>query len=81
MDLQMPIMDGYEASRMIRYREKELELRDPVPIFAITAQASVEDRRRSMDAGMSAYFVKPVNPEILLSAVNSVLSMDADGKK
>ena len=81
MDLQMPIMDGYEASRMIRYREKELESRDPVPIFAITAQASVEDRRRAMDAGMSAYFVKPVNPEILLSAVSSVLSMETDGKK
>ena len=81
MDLQMPIMDGYEASRMIRYREKEMGLRDPVPVFAITAQASVEDRRRSMDAGMSAYFVKPVNPEVLLSAVNSVLSMEADGKK
>jgi signal transduction histidine kinase/CheY-like chemotaxis protein len=74
MDLQMPIMDGYEAARMIRFREKELESREPVPIFAITAQASVEDRRRSMDAGMSAYFVKPINPEILLSAVSSVLS-------
>lgn len=81
MDLQMPMMDGYEAARMIRFREKELESREPVPIFAVTAQASVEDRRRSMDAGMSAYFVKPVNPEILLSAVSSVLSLEAESGK
>lgn len=61
MDIQMPEMDGYEATRAIRRREKEL-MQDPVPIIAITA---VPDSERCFEAGMTDYLQKPVDIEKL----------------
>ena len=72
MDLQMPIMNGYEATRAIR------RLEDPevagVPIIAITADAFDEDMRKCMEAGMNAYIAKPVEVSALRSILKTILN-------
>lgn len=59
MDCMMPVMDGYEATRLIRAKPKFKKL----PIIAMTASTLPEDIQRAMDAGMNAYLSKPVQPE------------------
>jgi len=61
MDIQMPVMDGYEAARLIR-REKSSET---LPIIAITAYALPEDRQRCLEAGMNDHLAKPFEIEDL----------------
>jgi two-component system, sensor histidine kinase and response regulator len=65
MDLQMPEMDGYEATQVIRY---QLEISD-VPIIAMTAHAMVEERERCLATGMNDHVTKPVDPEKLYEAL------------
>jgi CheY-like chemotaxis protein/nitrogen-specific signal transduction histidine kinase len=64
MDCEMPIMDGYEATREIRRREAELAL-PRVPVLALTANAFDEDAVRSKAAGMDAHMAKPYSREQL----------------
>ena len=59
MDCQMPVMDGYEATRKIREQEKFKNL----PIIAMTANAMVGDRERALDAGMNDHIAKPIEPD------------------
>lgn len=59
MDCEMPVMDGYEASRRVRERERNLGL-PPVPIIALTAHALPEHRAQCLAAGMSDYLAKPL---------------------
>ena len=66
MDIQMPVMNGYDASRAIRAM---LDDRSQVPIIALTANTFEEDRRNIMDAGMDAYVFKPFTPDDLISVV------------
>ena len=61
MDMQMPVMDGLEATRQIR----QLPDRTPLPIVAMTANAMVEDSERCLAAGMNDYISKPFTPEAL----------------
>jgi two-component system sensor histidine kinase/response regulator len=62
MDIQMPVMDGYTATRIIREEMGRVDL----PIIAVTAHARPEDREKSLDAGMVAHIVKPIDVEDLL---------------
>jgi two-component system, sensor histidine kinase and response regulator len=68
MDIQMPDMDGLEATRRIRIWEKARNLH--IPIIAMTAHAMVGDRQRCLDAGMDDYISKPVEPRILFTALD-----------
>jgi two-component system, sensor histidine kinase and response regulator len=61
MDMQMPIMDGYKATEILRKTYSSSEL----PIIAMTANALLGDRERSIEVGMNDYISKPINPEIL----------------
>ncbi len=65
MDLQMPVMDGYEATREIRRHKDGREL----PIIAMTASAMPRDRANAMDAGMNAHVSKPIDLNELFSAL------------
>jgi len=63
MDIQMPEMDGYEATRMIRKDDRFIHL----PIIAMTAHAMVEEKKKCIDAGMNDHVSKPIDPKVLLS--------------
>jgi len=73
MDVQMPIMDGYEATRAIRTFESETG-RTRVPILALTANAVAEDVARSKEAGCSDHLTKPIRKKTLLAALESHLT-------
>jgi PAS domain S-box-containing protein len=68
MDVQMPVMDGYSATRRIRQWEGENRAR-PVPILALTAHALPEEVRKSLDAGCTAHLTKPIRKATLLHAI------------
>ena len=76
MDIQMPVMDGYAATRAIR------SLNDAalanVPILAMTANAFQEDVRAAMDAGMQAHIAKPIDIGAMMSALTKVLKNDQE---
>ncbi|MDD4977449.1 MAG: response regulator [Gallionella sp.] len=62
MDLQMPVMDGFEACRRIRSQERYARL----PVIAMTAAVMADDRSASLAAGMNAHIAKPIDPATLL---------------
>jgi CheY-like chemotaxis protein len=70
MDVQMPGMDGFEATRLIREREKANG--GHIPIVAITAQALTGDRKRCLAAGMDDYISKPIRAEDLFSVIENL---------
>lgn len=72
MDIRMPKMDGYEATRTIRLLDRPDATK--VPIIAMTADAYPEDIERCLRAGMNAHVSKPVNEAVLFRAVNETLS-------
>ena len=72
MDIQMPVMDGYEATRAIRALDNR-ELAS-VPILAMTANAFKEDEDAAMEAGMQAHIAKPIDIGDMLGKIRSVLS-------
>ena len=69
MDVQMPQMDGFQATAAIR--EKEKTTRDHVPIIAMTGYAMKGDRQRCLDAGMDSYICKPIRSKELFEIVES----------
>ena len=68
MDIQMPVMDGFQATRAIRELEQERGGR--IPIVAMTAYAASGDRQKCLDAGMDSYISKPVMPDAIVAAIN-----------
>jgi PAS domain S-box-containing protein len=75
MDVQMPVMDGFEATRRIR---ADAQLRDAV-VIAMTANAGVDDRARCMAAGMNEFLTKPIAPELLYATINRCLGRPGGG--
>ena len=70
MDIQMPLMDGYEATRRIRALENPALA--GIPILAMTANAFDEDRKAAMDCGMNGFLSKPIQIEELIHTLQSV---------
>ncbi|MCR5156539.1 MAG: amino acid permease [Butyrivibrio sp.] len=72
MDVQMPVMDGYEASTAIlKLKDKE---KASVPIIAMTANAFSEDKKRALDVGMKGHIAKPIDIKNLLDTLSDILS-------
>jgi PAS domain S-box-containing protein len=71
MDVRMPVMNGYEATKEIRNLEnKELS---SIPILAMTANAFEEDKQEALMAGMNGHLAKPIDIEVLFDALNKIL--------
>ena len=79
MDVQMPVMNGYEATKAIRRSSHELA--KTIPIIAMTANAFSEDIQHSLAAGMNAHISKPVAMRILEKTVRDIKSGRGGGKK
>jgi CheY-like chemotaxis protein len=73
MDIQMPIMDGYAATRAIRQWEQE-KGRMAVPILALTAHTRQEDTTRSLAAGCTSHLTKPIRKTALLATLSQYAS-------
>ena len=71
MDIQMPVMDGYQAAREIR------RLQDPglasIPIIAMTANAFEEDKQEALKCGMDGHIAKPIDVEVLFDTLDHML--------
>ena len=72
MDIMMPVMNGYEATKMIRALDRE-DAKE-VPIIAMTANAFTEDRIRAKEAGMDEHVAKPVDGELLVKVIHKLVS-------
>ena len=72
MDVQMPEMDGYEATREIRNRQSDVR-NHQIPIIAMTAGAMQGDRDKCLEAGMDDYVPKPISPKVLADALDKWL--------
>ena len=71
MDIMMPVMNGYEATKMIRSLDRE-DAKE-VPIIAMTANAFTEDRIRAKEAGMDEHIAKPVDMELLVKIIHKLV--------
>lgn len=68
MDMMMPDMDGYEAVKIIRQTPSIKH----IPVIAVTAQAMEEDRQKCLDAGAQDYVKKPIDVDVLLTAIEKL---------
>ena len=68
MDIMMPVMNGYEATKMIRSLDREDAKK--IPIIAMTANAFTEDRIRAKEAGMNEHIAKPIDIKTILSVID-----------
>lgn len=74
MDIMMPVMNGYEAAKMIRSLDREDA--KVIPIVAMTANAFIEDRMRAKEAGMDEHIAKPVDGKLLVKVINELVKRD-----
>ena len=71
MDIMMPVMNGYEATKMIRSLDREDA--KVIPIIAMTANAFAEDRLRAKEAGMNEHIAKPVDAKLLIKIIHKLV--------
>ena len=72
MDIQMPVMDGYEATKRIRLLENPAQ--SSIPIIAMTANAFDEDRKAAADCGMNGFLSKPIDLKEVIHVLKSVFA-------
>jgi len=77
MDVSMPVMNGHQAARTIREKEREAGDGRHVPIVGVTAHALISDRELCIDAGMDDYMSKPISPELLEQKIDQWLDIRA----
>lgn len=71
MDIMMPVMNGYEATKMIRSLDREDA--KVIPIIAMTANAFTEDRLRAKEAGMNEHIAKPFDVKLLVKIIHKLV--------
>ena len=71
MDIQLPGIDGYEATKRLRKSEADGE----IPIIALTSYAMAGDRKKAIKAGCTGYIEKPINPETFISETKKFLEV------
>ncbi|MBN1940374.1 MAG: response regulator [Candidatus Aminicenantes bacterium] len=76
MDIQLPVMDGYTATRRIR-EEKDLAA---VPIIAVTSYAMVGDREKAIEAGCTDYVEKPIDPAAFIKVLEKHIQRTGEGR-
>lgn len=76
LDIQLPVMDGYEVARQLRSNQS---LKN-IPIVAVTSYAMRGDKESILAAGCSGYIEKPINPETFLNEVGRYLTIDTYGE-
>lgn len=69
LDIQLPVMDGYEVARRLRQTEETKS----IPIIAVTSYAMVGDREKALQAGCTSYMEKPINPATFVGEVEKYL--------
>ncbi len=69
MDMQLPLLNGYEATKQIRANKRISK----IPIIAVTSYAMVGDKEKTLKAGCNAYIEKPINPETFLAEIEKYL--------
>lgn len=81
MDCQMPVMDGYEATRKIRAFEQANRKHSTgrLPVVALTAHTSIDEHDRCLEAGMDTFLVKPVRPDELAHTLADLISLSKGG--
>ncbi|MDR2171516.1 MAG: response regulator, partial [Planctomycetaceae bacterium] len=75
MDCQMPLMDGFEATRQIRHLESEQDNKKRIPIIALTANTMPGDEERCLESGMDAFCSKPVNANNLIEIIKAKIKI------
>ena len=71
MDIMMPVMNGYEATKMIRSLDREDAKK--IPIIAMTANAFTEDRIKAKEAGMDEHISKPIDMKLLVMIIHELV--------
>jgi CheY-like chemotaxis protein len=71
MDIQMPVMDGYESTGHMREHEEQMGYH--TPIIAVTAHSMVGEREKCLEAGMDDYISKPVNFDLMIQMIQSYI--------
>ena len=71
MDCQMPVMDGFDSTRLIREYERENKI-SACPVIALTANSSEEDKKQCFDAGMDYFMAKPIKREAVSEMLSSI---------
>ncbi len=74
MDIQLPVLDGYAATRRIR---QEASLKD-IPIIAVTSYAMVGDKEKALAAGCTAYVEKPINPPSFIKILEQYIQAEGE---
>ena len=77
MDIQMPVLNGYEATRAIRSSGHPQA--KSIPIIAMTANAFAEDIQKSLDSGMNGHLAKPITPDLIAKAIRDLCPVPPQG--